>query len=66
MSKNGYYGDFGSFAEEQEAYRQYMERQEPNVVPCFKCGNQMYEESEIPEENICIDHKTLLNTTNNL
>ena len=33
--------------------------QEPNVVPCFKCGDQMYEESEVPEENVCIKHLTL-------
>ncbi len=58
MSKDGYYGDFGSYAEEYQEYERYMRNvaQEPNVVPCFKCGDQMYEESEIPEENICIKH----------
>lgn len=40
MSKDGYYGDFGSFAEEQRQYELHMasQVQEPNVVPCFKCG----------------------------
>jgi len=61
MSKDGYYGDFGSFVEEQEAYRQHMEKlQEPNVVPCFKCGNQMYEENNDPRQNICEECKKLL------
>jgi len=26
---------------------------EPDVVPCFVCGGQMYEISECPEDNIC-------------
>lgn len=46
MSKDGYYGDFGSFAEEQEAYEQHMRYQWgqlPEVVPCPVCGDQMYE-----------------------
>jgi hypothetical protein len=61
MSKDGYYGDFGSFAEEYQEYERYMRntgQEEPNVVPCFKCGDQMYEESEVPEENVCIKHLT--------
>lgn len=47
MSKDGYYGDFNSFAEEQEAYRQWMEsqEQEPEVIPC-QCGNPMWETEE--------------------
>jgi hypothetical protein len=50
MSKDGYYGDFGSFAEEQEAYRQHQEQnQEPDVVPC-KCGNPMYETEEMCDQ----------------
>jgi len=48
MSKDGYYGDFGSFAEEEEAHRRYQEMlsEEPDVVPC-KCGNPMYETEEM-------------------
>lgn len=42
MSKDGYYGDFGSFAEEEQAYQEWLEQQEPDVVPC-ECGNPMYE-----------------------
>ena len=53
MSKDGYYGDFGSMAEEQEAYDEYMNQQEPDVVPCYKCKQQMYQESDDPRENIC-------------
>lgn len=29
------------------------EEQEPEVVPCFKCGCQMYQESHDPRGNIC-------------
>lgn len=53
MSKDGYYGDFGSFADEQRAYEEWQESQEPDVVPCYKCGCQMYEESNDPRLNIC-------------
>ena len=56
MSKDGYYGDFGSFAEEQEAYRRYQEQnQEPDIVPC-ECGNPMYE-----GEKMCDQCKEKLN-----
>lgn len=30
------------------AYNHY-----PPIVPCFKCGGQMYEENDDPEKNIC-------------
>lgn len=51
MSRDGYYGDFGSFAEEQEAYQRWMEnqQQEPEVVPC-ECGNHMWETDEICDQ----------------
>jgi hypothetical protein len=49
MSKDGYYGDFGSFAEEEAAYRKWSESQEPDVVPC-KCGNPMYETEQLCDE----------------
>lgn len=52
MSKDGYYGDFGSFAEEQEAYRYWninQQQQEPEVVPC-KCGNPMWETEELCDQ----------------
>ena len=28
-------------------------QEEPNCVPCYQCGQPMYEESEIQELNIC-------------
>jgi len=28
-------------------------QQEPDVVPCFKCGTQMYQECHEPEGNVC-------------
>jgi hypothetical protein len=37
---------------EREAWG-YSQQVEPDVVPCFKCGCQMYWESSIPEENVC-------------
>jgi len=41
-------------AHEQSEYDKYAEQtQEPNVVPCYKCGGQMYEASDDPKENIC-------------
>lgn len=57
MSRNGYYGDYGSWQEEAEAYQEYLrkieEGREPEVVPCFKCQSQMYQESIEPSNNIC-------------
>lgn len=48
----------GFESDEQEAYEyaKWQEQQvakEPNVVPCFECGNPMYEFSEHPQLNIC-------------
>ncbi|KKN77249.1 hypothetical protein LCGC14_0362270 [marine sediment metagenome] len=37
--------------EEQQSYG--SQPQEPDVVPCFKCGGQMYQECHAPEGNIC-------------
>lgn len=37
--------------EERQFYN--SQPQEPDVVPCFKCGCQMYEESPSPEGNVC-------------
>jgi hypothetical protein len=55
MSKDGYFGDFESLADEQRAYQEWAEQQqqEPEVVPCFKCGTQMYIESNVPDQNLC-------------
>lgn len=57
MSKDGYYGDFDNFSEEQRAFEIWEDHQreqsEPNVVPCFKCMGMMYEINNNPEENIC-------------
>lgn len=53
----GYFGDFESEEQERWAYEQCMQKQrqseEPDVVPCFDCGDRMYEESTNPDENIC-------------
>lgn len=42
---------------EQEYYQSQpqepQEPQEPEVVPCYKCGGQMYEEGPNPEDNVC-------------
>lgn len=43
MSRTGYWGDFESMADEQRAYEEYMQSQEPGVVPCPKCNGMMYE-----------------------
>ena len=40
----------------QEA--QMMDSQEPDIVPCFKCGCQMYQECLAPEGNICVSCET--------
>lgn len=58
MSKNGYYGDFKSFSDEERQYREYLDehiQSEPDIVPCFQCGCSMYKESEIPSENYCLE-----------
>ena len=51
--------DYYSEDEYQQALEQEQEQdsqpQEPEVVPCFKCGCQMYEMSNVPEENVCED-----------
>lgn len=51
-----YYSD-NEFQQAQEEERQYYEsqwaQQEPNVVPCFSCGCQMYEISANPNGNVC-------------
>ena len=31
------------------------QEQEPNIVPCFKCGIATYQISDVPEENLCIE-----------
>lgn len=63
MSNNGYYGDFGSWAEEQVAYEKHtreQQEQELDVVPCYKCGCQMYEEENDPRLNICDDCQKII------
>ena len=39
--------------QEEEYYQSQNQQQEPDVVPCFKRGNQMYQESLEPKDNIC-------------
>lgn len=58
--------DYLSEYEYQEAQQseaeQYAEwrhsQQEPDVVPCFVCGGQMYQECHAPEGNICSNCKS--------
>lgn len=49
-------------AEEDYYQRQQFEReQEPDVVPCYICGCQMYEESNDPKYNVCYSCKHIIN-----
>lgn len=51
--------DYYSEEEFQEALRDeerawsHEDQHEPDIVPCFKCGCQMYWECSEPEGNIC-------------
>ena len=46
--------DYYSEEEYEQAYEQEQEvQQEPDIVPCFICGCQMYWECSEPEGNIC-------------
>jgi hypothetical protein len=52
--------DYSNEDEYQQALQQEREywnpsyQQEPDVVPCFKCGSPMYWMANEPEGNICI------------
>lgn len=46
--------------QEQEEYQ----NQEPNVVPCYLCGNAMYENDDDPKYNICSNCMNRLNGQN--
>lgn len=56
-------GEFRQAQQQEEEYyqRQQQERQnqEPDVVPCYLCGCQMYEENTDPKYNICVGCNTL-------
>ena len=41
--------------DERQYYNSMCQQQEPDVVPCFKCGCQMYQECHEPEGNICTE-----------
>ncbi len=49
--------DYYSDDEYEQALSQECNSQPqyPDVVPCYKCGCQMYQDSEYPKDNICID-----------
>lgn len=49
--------EYQSALSDEAQYWQQQKKQEPNVVPCFKCGCQMYLECNEPEGNICSDCK---------
>lgn len=57
--------DYYSEDEYQQALQEEerFSEQEPNVVPCFKCGCQMYQEFDEPIENICSDCRPRQTTT---
>lgn len=38
---------------EQACEQEQQPEQEPEIVPCFKCGCQMYLECTEPEGNVC-------------
>ena len=48
----------------QEDYQRRLaeENNTPEVVPCCKCGCQMYQESDNPNENICEECKQKINS----
>ena len=49
-----YYYDEDEYQQElQDQQQEKSQEQEPDVVPCFKCGGQMYEEANEPKGNIC-------------
>lgn len=53
VSRDGYYGDFGSFSCEQKAYERWQdENRDPEVIPCLKCQNPMY---DVKLKPICDD-----------
>ena len=56
--------DYGNEDEYQQALQeehnildQHPQYHEPDVVPCFECGCQMYWESSYPEGNLCSNCK---------
>lgn len=53
-------------AEEQAWWDFEQEQQEPEVVPCFVCGCQMYQECHEPKGNICDDCKPSVPETDNI
>ncbi len=38
---------------EQQYYQSQQEDEHPDIVPCYKCGGQMYQEGLERENNIC-------------
>ena len=47
--------DYYSDEEFEYAYdMQESQQQEPDIVPCFVCGCQMYQESSDPKGNTCV------------
>ena len=50
-----YYSDEEYHQALQHEEMQWQEDDTPDVVPCYKCGNQMYEVSPNFKENICDD-----------
>ena len=55
--------DYSSEEEFHQALQQeaYENQQEPDVVPCFGCGCQMYEENKEPKYTFCQKCKDIIN-----
>jgi len=45
--------DYYSDEEFEQALAQEAQPQAPDIVPCFKCGCQMYQECHDPSGNVC-------------
>jgi hypothetical protein len=62
------YSSDQEFRQAQQAEEDYYQRQqfeqeqsEPDVVPCYICGCQMYEENNDPRYNVCDGCKHIIN-----
>ena len=56
VERIGYYSE-DEYQQALESEREYYQSQQeddyPDIVPCFKCGGQMYQDGPEPKNNIC-------------
>jgi len=52
--------EYSQALEEEREYYNSQER-EPDIVPCYECGCQMYQECHVPEGNVCSDCNVIKN-----